>query len=640
MQQAAQQTDLETLLLREGAVTEDQLTRTKRIAARMAASRPVGEILVELGQLARAEYDRIVRLHRAELSLESILVEDGALNQDGLATFAAAKAKTPTRSDRSILVEGELVTEELYLKALSTKHDIPYLEPEVGLVDMDLLKRTSVPYLMRHHVLPLRVVDGILTAIMADPLAREVRAELERIYGIPVRPCCATSARITEAILTLERLQDGTSGAGGSSLQYREIREEAQEDENGEGAVQIVDYLLLRAIQLGASDLHIEPLQNKIRVRVRVDGVLRNLTDLPADFAPRVISRVKVLAGADIAERRLHQDGRIVVKAEGREVDIRVSLYASMFGETLVLRLLDRKRGLVPLDDLGFAPRVLSTLRDVVLRTSSGLVLVTGPTGSGKTTTLYSFVDYVSDASIKVISCEDPVEYVLDGVTQCSVNSKSGPTFADSLRAIVRQDPDIVVVGEVRDATTSALAVEAALTGHKVLSTFHTEDAVGAVIRLLDMGVEPFLVSSTLAGIVAQRLVRRTCSDCMTPTEPTREDLRFLGLERSDLHGFPLMAGSGCSRCSGTGFRGRLGLHELLLPDDDFRDAVLRRAPSKELRALARQLPAFLTLQEDGLLKAMAGLTSLSEVVTNAPRDTGSRRPAILQEIGSVGRPR
>jgi type IV pilus assembly protein PilB len=638
--ETTQASDLESLLLREGVVTEAQLDRTRRIAGRLASARPVGEILVELGQLARAEYDRIVRLHRAELSLESILLEDGALSEQGLTAYRIAKVKSPSRGERSLLVEDGLVSEEQFLRALASKYDMAYVEPEVGLVDLELLKKTSLPYLSRHKVLPLRVVDGTLTAIMADPLERQVRAELERIYGVPVRPCCATSARIAEAIETLERLQDGKTGTEGSSLQYREIQEDASEDETGEGAVQIVDYLLLRAIQLGASDLHIEPQESKIRIRVRVDGVLRNLTDLPADFAPRVVSRVKVLAGADIAERRLHQDGRIVVKVEGREVDIRVSSYAAMFGETLVLRLLDRKRGLVPLDDLGFAPRVLATLRDVVLRTSSGLVLVTGPTGSGKTTTLYSFVDYVNDASIKVISCEDPVEYVLDGVTQCSVNNKTGPTFADSLKAIVRQDPDIIVVGEVRDPTTAALGVEAALTGHKVFSTFHTEDAVGAVIRLLDMGVEPFLVSSTLAGIVAQRLVRRVCPECMKPAEPTREDLRFLGLERSDLNGIPLMAGAGCSRCSDTGYKGRLGIHEVLLPDDDFRDAVLRRAPSKELRALARQLPSFLTLQEDGLLKAMAGLTSLTEIATNAPRDAGARRPVVLEEIASVGRPR
>jgi type IV pilus assembly protein PilB len=311
-----------------------------------------------------------------------------------------------------------------------------------------------------------------------------------------------------------------------------------------------------------------------------------------------------------------------------------------VFGETLVLRLLDRRRGLVPLEELGLEPRILGMVRDLVLRTSSGLVLVTGPTGSGKTTTLYSFVDFVNDPSVKVISCEDPVEYVLDGVTQCSVNQKTGPTFADSLKAIVRQDPDNIVVGEVRDGTTAALAVEAALTGHKVFSTFHTEDAVGAVVRLADMGVEPFLISSTVACVLAQRLVRRVCARCARPAEPSREDLRFLGLDRADLAGVALVQGEGCAACAGTGFHGRGGMHEVLMPDDDFRDAVLRRAASKELRALARKLPGFLTLQEAGVLKAMKGATTLSEVVANAPRDVDARKPAVLREIVSEGRMR
>jgi type IV pilus assembly protein PilB len=304
------------------------------------------------------------------------------------------------------------------------------------------------------------------------------------------------------------------------------------------------------------------------------------------------------------------------------------------------MRLLDRQRGLVPLDDLGFETRVLAQVRDLVLRSSSGLVLITGPTGSGKTTTLYSFVDFVNDPSVKTISCEDPVEFVLEGVTQCSVNQKTGPTFAASLKAIVRQDPDNIVVGEVRDSVTAGLAVEAALTGHKVFSTFHTEDSLGAVVRLVDMEVEPFLVASTLSCVVAQRLVRKACERCSVPGEPSREDLRFLGLDRAMLAGSSLVKSPGCPACGGTGFKGRIGIHEVLLPDDDFRDAILRRAPSKELRKLARSLPGFLTLQESGVLRAMNGLTTLSEIVGNAPRDPAPRPPATLREIAGEGRQR
>jgi type IV pilus assembly protein PilB len=633
MDQATERSPLEALLLQEGVVTEAQLERAHRIVQRMQRPRRPGDILVEMGQLARTEYERITRMYRSSLTLVEILREDGVLDDERVRLYHEARENSLIASDRELLVGGGLVTEEKYLEALSARHDIPYVEPDVGLVDMSLLAKTSLPYLIRHHILPLRIGDGALTAILADPLDAQILQELEDIYQVPVKACCATEAKISAALQSLERLRDGKGVPAESSLEYREIQDTTGRDVTGEGAVAILDYILLRAIQQRASDVHIEPLQKKLRVRLRIDGVLHNLTDLPADFAPQVISRVKVLANADITERRLHQDGRIAARIEGREIDIRVSTYASVFGETIVMRLLDRRRGLVPLDDLGFEPAVLSLVRELVLRTSSGLVLVTGPTGSGKTTTLYSFVDFVNDPSVKTISAEDPVEYVLEGVSQCSVNMKTGPTFADSLKAIVRQDPDIIVVGEIRDGLTANLAVEAALTGHKVFSTFHTEDAVGAVVRLAEMGVEPFLVASTLSCVVAQRLVRRTCSACGKGVEASREDLRFLNLERSDLAGVPLVAGDGCPACGGTGFKGRTGLHEVLIPSDDFRDAIMRRAPSRELRSLARKLQGFLTLQEDGVLKAIHGTTTLGEVVGNAPRDADARRPAELREL-------
>lgn len=628
---------LEDLLIAEGVVSEAQVERARRIAERLEEPRRAADLLVEMGQLSRSDFERVQALHRSTLSLVEILHEDGALDDAGVAAFLRAKDDNPGFDDRALLVDGGLVSEDRYLHALSSRHGIPLVEPEPSLVDISLLQKASLPYLIRHRVLPMGIAEGELMVVMADPLDTDTLAELERIYRQPVRPFCATEARVLDALHTLERVREGKPSDASAALQYREVREIDSGDVAGEGAVAIVDYLLLRAIQMRASDLHIEPQEDKVRVRVRVDGVLQQLTSLPASVAPSVVSRLKVLAGADIAERRLHQDGRINVVVDGREVDIRVSTYVSVHGETLVMRLLDRRRGLVPLDDLGFESRVGAALRDVALRTSSGLVLVTGPTGSGKTTTLYSFVDYINDPSIKVISCEDPVEYVLGGVTQCSVNQKVGPTFADSLRAIVRQDPDVVVVGEVRDPTTANLAVEAALTGHKVFSTFHTEDAVGAVVRLAEMDVEAFLVASTLSCVVAQRLVRKVCDKCRAAAEPSREDLRFLGLERADLDGLGFVAGTGCAACDNTGFKGRVGIHEVLLPDDDFKDAIVRRVPSKELRRLARALPVFLTLQEAGLLKAAAGATTLGEVVANAPRDTSARKPAVLREIAGDG---
>ncbi|MDH3223854.1 MAG: GspE/PulE family protein, partial [Gemmatimonadota bacterium] len=330
--------------------------------------------------------------------------------------------------------------------------------------------------------------------------------------------------------------------------------------------------------------------------------------------------------------------GKIHVKVEGREIDIRVSNYVSMFGETIVMRLLDRDRSIVKVSQLGFQPRVEALLSENVLRASSGLVLLVGPTGSGKTTTLYSFVDHANDPSRKVITCEDPVEYVMDGIVQCSVDVRAGRTFAASLRSIVRQDPDTIVVGEMRDRETASLAIEAALTGHKVFSTFHTEEAVGAFVRLLEMGLEPFLVSSTVSAVIAQRLVRRLCPRCKVPVRPKLAELRFLNLTRAETQEAELCGPVGCKDCGGTGYKGRMGLHEVVVPTDAFRQAVLDRASTSELRLLARELSGFVSMQEDGLLKAMTGLTSLAEIIENAPRDSTPRSLPDLRRVANSRR--
>lgn len=630
-------TDEERTLVRYGGVRVDRLERARKIHRRLQKPVPLGEILVQLGEMTAGQLAEIDRERRARLSLLELLVEDGSLSEEGRTAYLSAKQQRPELSDRVTLVDSGLITEEQFLRALCTRNQIPFVEPELRLVDDRVIQKTSLRYLQKHSILPIRVFDGRLEVVMADPLDAGLASELERIFGVPIHPSCSTRDRIGEALRTLENL-GSSDEALPSALQYREIEKLTDGEDIGKEAVQIVDYLLMRAIELKASDLHIEPMQNKVRVRVRVDGVLQQLTELPVSIAGRLASRIKILAGCDISEKRLHQDGKICVKIDGREIDIRVSSYVTIYGETLVMRLLDRSGNLVSLDKIGFQPRIMSVIEDVLLKTSSGLILLTGPTGSGKTTTLYSFVSYSLDPSEKVITCEDPVEYVIEGVVQCSVNSKTGPTFPDSLRAIVRQDPDTILVGEVRDAITANLAFESALTGHKVYSTFHTEDAATVFVRLLEMGLEPFLVSSALAGIIAQRLMRRVCTHCRVPGQPTAKQLRFLGMDKAEFRDLKLWDAKGCNRCEGTGYKGRLGIHEVLVPDDDLRDAVLNRAAAKDLRRLARNLPEFLTLQEDAVLKVVAGLTTLDEVVDNAPRDTHARPLSVLMGIAGMGR--
>lgn len=622
----------EEALITFAGVSEADLRRARRVRDRMEHPEPIGDVLVGLGLLGREDLDAAVARRRSRMSVVELLNEHGHLTDRDLLLYREEKGLTPPPSDREILVDGGLVSEEEYLRAIGTRLAIPFVEPQIGEVDTDLLDRIPFAYLQKNLVLPVRVEDEQIVVVVAHPEDERLIVEVERTFDMRVVRQCSTSARITEALRTLERIKGRPADQDAFKIHYRALDRAAEShDATGEEAIQLVDYLLTRAVQLEASDLHIEPNPNKIRVRVRVDGVLQHLTDIPVDFGAKLTARIKILARADVTEKRLHQDGKIHVKVDGREIDIRVSSYVSMFGETIVMRLLDRDRSIVGVESLGLQPRIQAVLVDSVLKSSSGLVLLVGPTGSGKTTTLYSFVEHANDPTRKVITCEDPVEYVIDGVVQCSVDRRAGRTFADSLRAIVRQDPDTIVVGEIRDQITASLAVEAALTGHKVFSTFHTEEAVGAFVRLLEMGVEPFLVSSTVSAVIAQRLVRRLCTSCREPHRPKLAELRFLNVSRSDLGTVELLGPVGCRKCNGSGYRGRLALHEVLIPDDTFRQAVLNRTSTAELRSLARALPEFLTMQEDGLLKAARGETSLQEIIQSAPRDMGSRPLSVLR---------
>lgn len=625
-------------LIRIGGVTPVQIERAQRIAARLEGNRPLGEVLVELQMMTADALELVMRQRRSRMTVAQLLREAGHLSDDKLRTYLKARKQTPPPAPRKILLEDGLVREEHYLEAVGLKLDIPYVEPHVGEIDREILDRIPIAYLIKNLVIPIRIEGNLLQVIVAEPENDALSAEVERTFGMKTKRFCSTKARIQETLRTLERL-GGDAPSDSFSIQYREL-DKSQEgaDETGQEAVQLVDYMLTRAVQLEASDLHIEPAQSCIRVRVRIDGVLHQLTDIPSDFGARLTARIKILARCDVTERRLHQDGKIYVRVDGKDIDIRVSTYVSTFGETVVMRLLDRDRGILPLEKVGFQPRAFGTLTDVVLKASSGLVLMVGPTGSGKTTTLYSFIDHANDPTEKVITAEEPVEYVIDGIIQCSVNSKTGPTFEDSLRAIVRQDPDTIIVGEIRDKVTASLAIEAALTGHKVFSTFHTEEAVGAFVRLLEMGAEPFLVASTLSAVVAQRLVRRLCSDCKTPQRPTTAELRFLGMDRGDLEGVEFFDSVGCSTCNQSGFKGRVAIHEVLVPNDELREAVLAQSASSALRRIARGLPEFLTMQEDGVLKAASGITSVAEVIENAPRDTSPRSLKELKKIAQTAR--
>ncbi len=478
----------------------------------------------------------------------------------------------------------------------------------------------SYKFMRQYRFLPLAVEGDTLKLVMADPGDAATIEEVELLTGRRVIPFRGEEKEIIEAV-------DRFYGEGATTI--RKIVEDMDETE-GEAAgekeeedvghlrdmaseapvIRMVNLIIDHAVEVGASDIHFEPFEERLIVRRRIDGILHEVESPPKRLQAAILSRVKIMARMNIAERRLPQDGRIRMKAKDRDIDIRVSTVPTIFGESLVLRLLDRARFFIGLEELGFEARMLETFAALIAK-PYGMILVTGPTGSGKTTTLYGALARINSEDKKIITIEDPVEYQLEGVNQIQVKPKIGLDFASGLRSIVRQDPDIIMVGEIRDRETAEIGVQSALTGHLVFSTVHTNDAAGAVTRLRDMGVENYLISSSVIGILAQRLVRRICPDCRVPDPAQAALIGEMGFKVPA--GAAFRKGAGCPACSDTGYRGRVGIFELLPFDDDLRRLVMTDPGAGDIKAMARA-KGMITLREDGFGKVIRGLTTASEV--------------------------
>jgi general secretion pathway protein E len=489
--------------------------------------------------------------------------------------------------------------------------------PETRQVPPDLL---PLPFLRARMIVPVSLTDGTLVVAMADPLDMEGREAVAKATGRRVSVQVGTEEEIREAI-------EKAYGEDASSMErlVEQVGEEAEErtgDERVErliGAaseapiIRLVNYIIARGIERGASDIHLEPYEKVVRVRYRIDGILEEVESPPKRLQTAIISRIKIMARLNIAESRLPQDGRVKLRIGGQEVDFRVSTVPTLFGESVVIRILDQANVPLNLATLGFPPDTLSRFRQMVT-VPHGMILVTGPTGSGKTTTLYGALQEIRTAERKIITIEDPVEYQIAGVNQIQVKPQIGLTFASGLRSIVRQDPDVILVGEIRDRETAEIAIHSALTGHLVLSTLHTNDAAGAVTRLLEMGVEEYLLPSSLIGVLAQRLVRAICEKCSAPREISQafreEILRDTGFAAEG----DLRIGKGCDACGGTGYRGRLGIFELLPVDEEIKDLVLARSDAGAIRARAVSRGMVL-LREDGWDKTRRGITTIEEVL-------------------------
>ncbi len=554
-------------------------------------------------------------------ALGQILLETTSLTEEALETALAVQQERGGRIGE-ILISQKLVAEEEIFKALSLQLNIPYWEEIAdGGVDLEVLRTVPINFCKRHILLPLKSEGEIVQVAVAEPLDLAPMDDLQLLLKKPVQAVLARPSTVMHAINRSYDLISETTEQMVEDLHEEELDllttelEEPKDllDASDEAPIiRLVNSILYNSVKQRASDIHIEPFEKELVVRFRIDGVLYDMVRPPKRFQSSTVSRIKIMAGLNIAEKRLPQDGRIRIKIGGKDVDIRVSVIPTAHGERIVMRLLDRTQVLLRLEEIGLTGQKLEQMRKLI-RMSYGIMLETGPTGSGKTTTLYAALSEINTPDKNIITVEDPIEYQLKGIGQIQVNPKIDLSFARGLRAILRQDPDVIMVGEIRDLETAEIAIQASLTGHLVLSTLHTNDAPTAITRLVDMGIEPFLVSSSLTGVVAQRLIRVLCPRCKEPYVPTDEELEELGVERHQLQNGHFYRRGKCQKCSETGYLGRSGIYELLMVDDEIQNLILKGSDANVIRRAAIG-KGMTTLRQDGAEKVVAGQTTVQEV--------------------------
>ncbi len=546
-----------------------------------------------------------------------ILVNKGMITRDQLENALDQQKETSKRLGEILVDEGIISQDQLNL-ALAERLGVESIGLSEG--DVDSLAATMIPEKLarRYGAIPVRFIDeNTLQVAMVDPTNVFAIDDLRMMTGYDIKPAIATAEEVFEQISKVHRLGETVDEEELVDGEIGEAEEETSSDIRDVAAeapiIKLVNGVISQGVDDRASDLHFEPQEKELVIRFRVDGVLHEIMSVPKRMQAGVISRLKVMADIDIAERRIPQDGRIGLTVGGKPIDIRVASMPTVYGEKIVLRLLDKSSVMLNLTDLGFAEKALARYESSY-RKPYGAILVTGPTGSGKSTTLYATLNVLNSREKNIITVEDPVEYRLGGINQTQINTKAGLTFASGLRAILRSDPDIVMVGEIRDRETAQIAIEAALTGHMVLSTLHTNDAPGALTRLTEMGVEPFLTASAIECVLAQRLARRLCTECKEAYEPTDEALRQNGFPDEVVgQGIKLYRAKGCPRCNNTGYKGRLGLYEVMLVSEAIERLTVERKSADEISRVA-QAEGMVTLREDGIEKVIKGMTSVEEI--------------------------
>lgn len=583
-----------------------------------------------------------------ETAIGDLLVRSGIIDAAGLALARETQEKNGTSLSSALTALG-LADEIGLAAAIAQSMRLEALGPELPVVPAEVAALLPCDFCRKRTVLPLSLQGKILRLALADPMDYSTIQDAEFRSGKRVLAVVASTAQIQTLIrntypeevsanldvLGMGGVQGEVETVGDSEIEVVDPAKLAK-DTNMPPVVRLVNLILSGAAKNGASDIHMEPKETYLQVRYRVDGLLRDVLKVPRKQSDATISRMKIISGMDIADRRRPQDGRSRLKYEGERIDLRVSTLPTQFGEKVVIRLLDSKRAQVTMEQLGLTPENLHAFQSMLSR-AQGMILVTGPTGSGKSSTLYTALNWVKSPTKNIITVEDPIEYQLDGVNQVQINTKAGVTFAAGLRSILRQDPNIILVGEIRDQETAGIALEAAQTGHLLLSTLHTNDAPGTISRLLDLGIEPFLIASAVIGILAQRLVRRPCPSCSVSQPPSADAIEKAGGASRLPANANWIAGRGCEECRQTGSKGRIAIHELLVVNDEVRELISRRASEHAIRKAARN-NGMRTLIEDGILKAAQGLTTLEDVVRVVAADDAAahKEEATKPDASSV----
>ncbi len=557
--------------------------------------------------------------------LGQVFIDLGFLDEDQL-WDVLQEAKNTAQLTGQVAVARGLITDEQLLQALADQQGLQVANLDEVKPTPEAIQAVNETMATVYKVLPLTYQDGVLTVAMANPSnmaalddlrnflgCKEVKAAIAPAKAIAEATTKYYAGRQEESILDIIQQLESDPDLGGRRNETSIDLESLMEIQDAAPVRKLINMVFLLAIKDHSSDIHFEPFEEEYKIRMRCDGILYEMVPPPRHLAMAIASRIKVMSNLDIAERRLPQDGRIELNVGGNPVDLRVSVLPTMFGESVVIRVLDRTVVQLDLDRLGFESHMLGDFRKLIHK-PNGIVLVTGPTGAGKTTTLYSALNELNEVTDKIITTEDPVEYDIDGICQCQMHHEIGLTFAAALRSILRQDPDIILVGEIRDLETAQIAVQASLTGHIVFSTLHTNDAPGAVTRLRDMGLEPYLITATLEGVMGQRLVRRICEDCRTEFDPSAEMLMELNLRPEDVRGKQFFYGRGCDRCNNTGHRGRMAIFELVIMNDELRDMISGGASTDALRSACKK-QGMTTLRESGLRAIYEGRTTIEEVI-------------------------